>query len=209
MPLRTWIDVLLAGAAFMAAAWLRPWRVRGADALPVPWLAWWSLLPVLWNLERLAGNPAVQPLSGVCLLVLMAGWPLAMLGLLPVALLSAWLGPLPWDVALQRAVWLGVLPGTLALLAGAAVRRWLPRHLMVYILGRAFFGTWLAVAASALTAAVVHPPGGGLATEDLFIARWLAASGEAVLTGMVVAVFVAFRPAWLATYADRLYLPRS
>lgn len=27
------------------------------------------------------------------------------------------------------------------------------------------------------------------------------------MTGMLVAIFVAFRPQWLATYSDRLYLP--
>ena len=34
---------------------------------------------------------------------------------------------------------------------------------------------------------------------DLLLARGLAGWGDAVLTGMIVAVFVAFRPEWLAT----------
>jgi uncharacterized membrane protein len=37
----------------------------------------------------------------------------------------------------------------------------------------------------------------------------LAAFGDAFITGMLVAIFVAFRPQWLATYTDRLYLPRD
>ena len=205
----TILEALVAATAFAAAVSLRPWRRLRAEDLPWPWLAWWVVLPLLWSLERLAGNPAVQAFSGVSLLVLMAGWPLAMLGLLPVAVLSAWLGPLPAEVALSRAVWLGVLPGTLALLLGAVVRRCLPGHLMIYILGRGFIGTWLAAGLCALAAVFVHPPGGGLAIDDLLIARWLTASGEAALTGMVVSIFVAFRPEWLATYADRLYLPRG
>jgi uncharacterized membrane protein len=41
------------------------------------------------------------------------------------------------------------------------------------------------------------------------LARGLAASGDAFITGMLVAIFVAFRPHWLATYSDRLYLPRQ
>jgi uncharacterized membrane protein len=40
------------------------------------------------------------------------------------------------------------------------------------------------------------------------LARFLAAWGDAFLSGMLVAIFVAFRPAYLATYADRIYLPR-
>ena len=49
------------------------------------------------------------------------------------------------------------------------------------------------------------PP--GLLLEDLLLARGLTGWGDAMLTGMIVAIFVAFRPQWLATYADRLYLP--
>jgi uncharacterized membrane protein len=47
----------------------------------------------------------------------------------------------------------------------------------------------------------------GTDAGDLLLARFLTASGEAFLTGMLVAIFVAFRPDWLATYSDRLYLP--
>lgn len=32
---------------------------------------------------------------------------------------------------------------------------------------------------------------------------------EAFLTGMCVAIAVAYRPQWLATYSDRLYLPST
>ena len=46
--------------------------------------------------------------------------------------------------ALHRGVWLGVVPATLAMALGAALRRWLPHHLFVYILGRGFFATAVA-----------------------------------------------------------------
>ena len=41
------------------------------------------------------------------------------------------------------------------------------------------------------------------------LGRWLSAFGDAWITGMLTAIFVAFRPHWLATYTDRLYLPRD
>ncbi|MBN9339267.1 MAG: hypothetical protein J0H52_04225, partial [Comamonadaceae bacterium] len=44
--------------------------------------------------------------------------------------------------------------------------------------------------------------------EDLsLVARWLMAWGDGFVTGMLAAVFVAFKPGWLATWSDRLYLP--
>jgi uncharacterized membrane protein len=110
---------------------------------------------------------------------------------------------------LERALWLGVMPGTVAFALGAAVRRWLPHHLIVYILGRGFFATVIALASSGTLHAWMQSPPGGLAIGDLVLGRTLAAFGEAWITGMMAAIFVAFRPQWLATYADRIYLPEK
>ena len=119
------------------------------------------------------------------------------------------MGGLPLPEALHRLVWLGLVPATLALAGGAAVRRWLPRHLFIYIMGRGFFNTWIAAAtAGALALLRVDAPT-GTEPADLLLARFLTASGEAFLTGMLTAIFVASRPEWLATYNYQLYLPRD
>lgn len=203
-----WIETALALLALGVALALKPWRSVGPDGPPWPWLAWWAVLPLFWGVDRYVNSAVVQPLSGVCLLLLMAGWPLTVLGLLPVTLLTAWAAGLPWPEALHRGVWLGLVPATLALALGAAVRRWLPHHLMVYILGRGFFGTVIALTITSALALALHGGVAQLSDADLMIGRWLAAWGDAFITGMVVAIFVAFRPQWLATYTDKLYLPR-
>lgn len=200
-----WLAVV---AALATAVALRPWRALGASGPPWVWLATWALLPLLWSADRHAHSALVQPLSGASLLLLMAGWPLAVLGLTSAALLAFWVGALEAGEALQRLVWLGLAPASIALACGAAVRRWLPRHLFVYILARGFFGTLLATAAAAGLALWRDSPALGLSTADLLLGRWLAAWGEAIVTGMLVAIFVAYRPHWLATYSDALYLPR-
>ncbi len=207
-----WLDVLLAAAAFAVALALRPWRALPRTGPPWPWLAWGAAMPLTWTADRLSGAPLAPPLSGSCLLMLMAGWPLAMLGLAPVALAAAWLGDLTADQALQRLVWLGIVPATFALALGAAVRRWLPPHLFVYILGRGFFATALAgMAAAGIALALASGAAPAAAARpdafELMLARGLVAWGDAFLTGMLVAIFVALRPHWLATYADRIYLP--
>ncbi len=84
-----WLDVLLAAAAFAVALALRPWRALPRTGPPWPWLAWGAAMPLTWTADRLSGAPLAPPLSGSCLLMLMAGWPLAMLGLAPVALAAA------------------------------------------------------------------------------------------------------------------------
>jgi len=201
-----WLNLALACAALLLALALRPWRALDAAGPPWPWLAWWAALPLLWGADRYAAMPIVQPLSGAALLVLLAGWPLAMPALALTALITMMMGGLDAAEALQRFVWLGVAPATLAVIGGAAVRRWLPQQLFIYILGRGFFVTMLAAAgAGAVSLGLTGAPVGS-DPADLLMARWLSASGEAFLTGMLVAIFVAFRPHWLATYSDRLYL---
>jgi len=206
---RMMVDLLLAVLAVALALGLRPWRATGAGGPPWPWLACCAVLPVFWGADLLAASAIIQPLSGASLLVLLAGWPLAVLGLLLVAGVMVVVGGLPWDDALHRLVWLGIVPGTLAMLLGAGVRRWLPGHLFIYILGRGFFTTWAAVALAGALALGRAPNPVGTDDGDLLLARFLTASGEAFITGMLTAIFVAFRPDWLATYSDRLYLPKD
>ena len=201
------LDLLLTGAALALALALRPWRALADTAPPWPALAWWALLPLMWSLDAVTGQPLLQPLSGACLLLLMLGWPLTVLMLVPVTALMALMADLGWLDALHRSVWLGLVPATLAL--GAALRRWLPNHLFIYILGRGFFATAGAVAAAGALSAWLFGVPASLSLADVVLARGLSAFGEAFLTGGLVAIFVAFRPEWLATYTDRLYLPRD
>lgn len=203
------LDALLTLLAVAVALALQPWRATGTAGPPWPWLACCAVLPLFWGADLLAASAIIQPLSGASLLVLLAGWPWAVLALLPVTGVVMLLGDLPAAEALHRLVWLGLVPGTLAMGLGAVVRRWLPNHLFIYILGRGFFTTWIAAAASGALALSQLAAPVGTDGGDLLLARFLTASGEAFLTGMLAAIFVAFRPQWLATYSDRLYLPRD
>ena len=201
------LDAVLALSALALAVALQPWRAVPAQGLPLAALAWWACLPLLWSADRASAVAVLQPLSGSCLLMLMLGWPLATLLMLPVATLL-WAGGMPLADVLQRSVWLGLVPATLAMALGAALRRWLPRHLMVYILGRGFFVTAIAGMLAGAASVLLHGEPAGTSAEDLMMARAFSAWGDAFITGMLVAIFVAFRPAWLATYHDRIYLPR-
>lgn len=202
------LDAVLTGLTAATALAMRPWRALPPQGPPWAWVAWWALLPLLWSADRWAQSAVVQPLSGASLLLLMAGWPLAVLALVGTAVAAVVLGPLDAAEALHRLVWLGLAPATLALAFGAAIRRWLPNHLFVYIFARGFFGTLLATVAAGWLALWRTGASAGLSEGDLLIGRWLAAWGESIVTGMLVAIFVAYRPSWLATYSDALYLPR-
>ena len=198
------LDAALALLALGAAVSLRPWRGVGASNLPWPWLAAWAITPLLWGIDRYASVSVLPPMSGAALLVLLAGWPLAIIAFVPSALVTVVAGDIGWIEGLHRLVWLGIVPATFVLGLGAAVRRWLPHHLFMYILGRGFAATLLALVVAGALALALDPNAG-----DVFMGRVLLGFGEAFLTGMLTASLVAFRPHLLATYADRLYLPEA
>jgi uncharacterized membrane protein len=206
--------VLVLGAGLMTLPF-EPWAMLRRPALRNPWLAALVLLPGLWSMAaHLPGALPVQ-LSFASLTVLMFGWPLAVWTWLGAAVAAALLAqpavlehPLAWLVqASTVALWNGLVPGTIALLAGLATRRWLPHHLMVYILARGFGATLLAMALTGMFWVFTQPLPAGSDSGTLLLVRWLIAWGDAVATGMLTSIFVAFRPQWLATYSDRRYLP--
>lgn len=210
-------EAALTAFALLIALWLRPWRllrartdrqgVRSVSPLVTPLLATVVCLPWLWALPTLHAMPLQLQWSGACLVVLMLGWPLAVPALVVVGAVAWAISPaLGWGDALGAITWLGVVPATLGLALGGVLRRLTGTKPFVYVLGRAFLGTVVCVfAAGALSQWSGHAlpwVGGGLS----LVARWLMAWGDGFITGMLAAIFVAFKPEWLATWSDRLYL---
>ncbi len=207
-PNADWIPLLL-GATLALSLWLRPWRMLQGGRLATPLLGSLVLLPWLWALPQLHAMPLQLQWSGACMVVLMLGWPLAMPLLMAVGVIAGLLGGGSWEAMAAMALWLGVVPGTLALLLGAGIRRWLGHHLFVYVLGRAFLGTAVCLFAAGALAQWSGQPLPGVGSDLSLVARWLMAWGDAFVTGMLAAVFVGFKPDWLATWSDRLYLYRK
>jgi uncharacterized membrane protein len=220
------MEAALALIALVAALAARPWRMlasrkplaheagHGAPApLWTPLLATLVLLPWVWALPTLHQMPLQLQWSGACLVLLMLGWPLAVPALLAVGAIAAWVSPGlgAWD-ALGIAVWQGVVPATLALLLGVALRRLAGARSLagvrafVYVLGRGFLGTALCLFVAGTLSQWSGHTLPGVGDQLSLVARWLMAWGDAVVTGMLCAVFVAFKPEWLATWSDDLYL---
>ena len=214
-----WLEAALVLVALAAALAARPWRMlasgkplahedHGApSALWTPLLATLVLLPWMWALPTLHAMPLQLQWSGACMVVLMLGWPLAVLTLLAVGVITWLLSPsLSVPATLALTVWHGLVPATLAMGWGALLRRFLGTKVFVYLFGRGFFGTVVCLFIAGLLAQAAGEQLPGVQQELGKIARWLMAWGDAVVTGMLTAVFVAYRPQWLATWSDDLYL---
>lgn len=213
------LELSLALIALILALLLRPWRQLlsrrplvtqssgDASGLWTPLLATLVVLPWMWALPTLHQMPLQLQWSGACLVLLMLGWPLAVLTLLAVGVITWLLSPsLSVPATLALTVWHGLVPATLAMGWGALLRRFLGTKVFVYLFGRGFFGTVLCLFIAGLLAQAAGEQLPGVQQELGKIARWLMAWGDAVVTGMLTAVFVAYRPQWLATWSDDLYL---
>lgn len=201
----TLFEAALALVALVVALLLRPWRMLSGPLL-TPALAAMALLPWLWLLPQHMPQGLQIQLSGASLMVLILGWPLAVPVLAFVGLVVWAVGHNDAATVLSQWVWIGLVPASITLGIGQLVRRWLPPNPFVYTLGRGFLGTAVAVFLSGVLLEVVHRLVGGALQEQVLIARWLMAWGDAFLTGMFTAVFVAFAPQWLATWSDERYL---
>ena len=193
-------------ACLCASLWLKPWRMLVGTELLTPLLATLVLLPWLWALPSLHHMPLQLHWSGAPLVTLMLGWPLAVLALVAVGIITTLISATSVDTATALIVWQGLLPATFALLLGAALRRWVTHHPFVYVLGRGFLGSVLCIFAASLLAQWTGYDLPNVSSGLSVIAFWLMAWGDAFITGMMCAIFVAFKPYWLATWSDNLYL---
>jgi uncharacterized membrane protein len=212
MVSRAALEFILLALAWAGAVAVRPWRllqpVDGQVRLATPLLATLTLLPWIWALPGLSALPIALRWSGAPLAVLMLGWPFAV-PVLTVAGLSTMLtAGNSFGHALSLTVWSGIVPATLVLVLGHAVRKGLGPHPVAYLLGRAFFVPLLALAACGWASATMGPGLQGVTADLQRIAIFLLAMGEASWSCAIVSLLVAYRPHWLATWSPAMYLGR-
>ena len=170
---------------------------------------------VFWSLDAGTGSGLHYHLLGVTLGCLMIGAPavlwLVSLFLLPHMLLNAGAA----DLAVLPLNALALTLPAAAVSAGLhfAERRFLPPNLFLYIFVNGFFAAALGMLATGAAVLALVSQSPAFADADLrtrsFPVFFLLGWGEAFLTGLFAAVFVAFKPHLLATFDDNRYLRRS
>lgn len=217
--LATWPLPTLAVAMLAWAVSQRPWQLLRRESLQHAWFGTLVFLTMLWSARAVVDGGVEIQLMGATLAVTMFGLPLAMVSLAVADVISllgqAYLSGHTWqDIAwvslAPRFIWMAAVPGLASAILQWLMRRWLPRHLFIFILGHGYFAALLAaIATGMLQMAWLHHaahPAGGLTAGDRMTGMVIIAFGEAFLTGMLVAVLVVFRPQWVVTFADSDYL---
>lgn len=147
---------------------------------------------------------------GATLFTLMFGWPLAIFGLAIIMFAS---------MLTQQGEWLSLglnacLSIVIPVLTSCAIlklsHKYLPDNFFIYIFVVAFFGAGLAVAASRLTSTAILSlvsayPATKLIEESLLVTP-LFMFPEMFITGMLVSIFVVYKPQWVLTFDDERYI---
>jgi uncharacterized membrane protein len=185
------VAVILVGIAAYRAPWFHLKETESLNIL----LAVTVGIMVVWTL-RAGFSPGLDiHLVGAITLILVAHTIYAG---------SSWLA-LP-----VNAVLVGALPSLVTRAIFHVSDSRLPNNFFIYIFICAFFGAAVAVATVVFATSAVHWISGAYSWDYLWqnYTRYvpLAMLPEAFITGMLMSVFIAYRPEWVSTFDDSRYL---
>jgi len=195
---------------FAHSPWRAPWgRLRDSEQLNV-WLGMVVLLTLVWSMKAGVKPGLTLHLLGATVFTLSFGPRLAFVGLSLVTLgitLNGAAGPFAYaaNALLLAGLGVGLSHFYYRIFSGM-----LPKHFFVYIFINGFLGAALTIIGVGFAATVLMAVVGAYAWDYLISEYFpyflLLAFSEAWLSGMVMTLFVVYRPHWVASFDDSSYL---
>lgn len=202
------VFIFLALFLLVRAARKIPWKAWHEPTVFSAWCASIIVLTFLWRM-RIPVLPDLHlHLLGVALLTLMFGRPLAFIGAaIAVFAYTAEFDGV-WGNLGANMLLLAAIPTWLSDVILRATQKYLPQHMFVYLFGNGFFGALIVQAGTGMLALMVRRVllPAEVIPSDAFAYMLLLAWGEAFLVGFLVTIFAVYRPAWLFTFDDQMYL---
>ena len=195
---------------FALIVWRAPWRRLSDPALFNVWMGMVVLLTVIWSMKAGVKPGLGLHLLGATVFTLSFGPALAFVGLSLITLgvtLNGAAGffALAMNALLLAGVGVGFSDGFHRLLLGV-----LPKNFFVYIFINGFLGAALTVLSVGAAACLLLGGAEVYAWEYLMTEYFpyflLLGFAEAWLSGMVLTLFVVYRPDWVLTFDDTHYL---
>ncbi len=165
---------------------------------------------VLWNL-RAGVMPGLDfHVLGVTALTLMFGPALTLVAVSVVLAGTVLNGAMSWE-SMGVGFWaLGVVPVVSTAVLLRLAQRLLPANYFIYVFVNAFFAAGVGSMLANLTLAGILLSGGvyDLAQLSYLFLPYIPMMffGEAFLNGILLAIFVAYRPGWVGSFDDAFYL---
>lgn len=160
---------------------------------------------LLWQIRvQLPG--AELHLLGTTVMTLMFGWEFALLGGCVALSLDALRQHWPLASAGLMAWTLVAVPVGTSYLFARLVERVFPRHFFVYVYVTAYAGGALAMLLHGLAMILLTVPITHFDGTTRFLPYVLMSFGEAFVSGGLMTLLVAYRPEWVVSFEDRLYV---
>ncbi len=168
------------------------------------------ILMLFWNF-RVGILPAQSfHFLGACMMTLMFGWSFAVLALSLLVMFFTFSGNGGWDTYALNAFLLGAIPASLTWLLLRMSQRWLPHNFFIYIFLNTFFAAVLGIILIGSVAYWLLWISGAYSSAELsgsFLPLVvMLAFPEGTLNGIAITLMVVYRPTWVATFYDKLYL---
>ena len=196
---------------FFARSLLKaPWgRLKDSELLNV-WLGMIVLLTLVWSMKAGVKPGLALHLLGATVFTLSFGPHLAFIGLSLVMLGITLNGAAGGFAYALNALLLAGVGVVLSQRLYCLFSLWLPKHFFVYIFVNGFFGAALTTIGVGVVSTCFLAMAGAYEWEYLsgeYLPYFLLlAFSEAWLSGMVMTLFVVYRPNWVLTFDDSRYL---
>jgi uncharacterized membrane protein len=204
----------LAGTALIVALARAPWRAWLADReRQWVWLGSMSLLLAVWSMKAgITPGLSVRFLL-ITAMTLLHGWHLAVTaGALVLAVMS-YLGLAEWSLFGPNLLCMAIVPALFTAWLHERVHARLPHNYFVYFFVTTFLGSALAFNLAGLARVGLMALSGSLEVghvgAEYFAILPLMSFGEGVVNGTLVGMAVVYRPKWVMSFDDRLYLARG
>jgi uncharacterized membrane protein len=204
----------IAAAALGLAAFSAPWRVWLSEReRQWVWLGGLALLVGLWSMKAgITPGLSVRFLL-VTALTLMHGWQLAVIGAALVLGVLTFTGQASWESFGANLLCMAIVPALFTAWFHEFVHARLPHNYFVYFFVTVFVGAALGYNLAGLARIALLALSGSLeeahAGPEYFAILPLMSFGEAFVNGMVMAMMVVYRPQWVMSFDDRLYLGKK
>ncbi len=207
------VAAALGGLALAVALYGAPWKAwLGDGERQWVWFGSMALLVVVWSMKAgITPGLSVRFLL-VTALTLMHGWQLAIVaGALVLVVLSV-VGIADWNLYGANLLCMAVVPALFTAWFHEQVHARLPHNYFIYFFITTFLGAALAFNLAGLVRVALMATSGTLDAArtgpEYFAILPFMSFGEAVVNGTVIGMAVVYRPKWVMSFDDRLYLRR-
>lgn len=203
-----YLALLTAGMSLYSVLSGARWKRLQEPTVLSAWCMAVILMPMIWRFRIPVASGLDLHLLGLSLFALMFGRQLGMLGMaLSVVAYTAVYDGL-WSNLGLNLLLLAVLPAWCSDAVLRTILRFFPHHIFVYLIGNGFFGSLVVLSATDLMSLAAYKwLGMSLSvTADLIPYTLLLAWGEAFLMGFLLTIFTVYRPQWVWTFDDAVYL---